>query len=96
MSNANSIKVVARFRPQNRTEIEAGGQPIVRFNGLDTCTIDVSEFGFMAREVLCIGSRVTHSPKERKARLPSTAYLICHASNPISSTTPSNLLSMIS
>jgi kinesin family protein 5 len=42
MSNANSIKVVARFRPQNRVEIESGGQPIVSFDGQDTCTIDVS------------------------------------------------------
>ncbi|SPQ20071.1 c0e7114d-7498-4cce-9ee1-008dff8377a1 [Thermothielavioides terrestris] len=43
MSNANSIKVVARFRPQNRVEIESGGQPIVRFDGDDTCTIDSKE-----------------------------------------------------
>lgn len=40
MSN-NSIKVVARFRPQNRIEIESGGKPIVTFNSEDTCTIDV-------------------------------------------------------
>ncbi|KXX83425.1 Kinesin heavy chain [Madurella mycetomatis] len=43
MSNANSIKVVARFRPQNRIEIESGGQPIVRFDGQDTCTVDSKE-----------------------------------------------------
>ncbi|KAL2024012.1 hypothetical protein VTK56DRAFT_247 [Thermocarpiscus australiensis] len=43
MSNANSIKVVARFRPQNRVEIESGGQPVVRFDGPDTCTIDSKE-----------------------------------------------------
>ncbi|KAL1842631.1 hypothetical protein VTJ49DRAFT_4679 [Mycothermus thermophilus] len=43
MSNANSIKVVARFRPQNRVEIESGGQPIVTFDGPDTCTIDSRE-----------------------------------------------------
>jgi kinesin family protein 5 len=42
MSNANSIKVVARFRPQNRIEIESGGQPIVSFDGQETCTVDVS------------------------------------------------------
>ena len=42
MSSANSIKVVARFRPQNKIEIESGGQPIVRFDGQDTCTVDVS------------------------------------------------------
>lgn len=39
---SNSIKVVARFRPQNRVEIESGGQPIVSFQGPDTCTVDVS------------------------------------------------------
>ena len=38
---SNSIKVVARFRPQNRIEIDSGGQPIVRFDGEDTCTVDV-------------------------------------------------------
>ncbi|KAK4186870.1 kinesin heavy chain [Podospora australis] len=43
MSNANSIKVVARFRPQNRIEIESGGQPIVTFDGQDTCTVDSKE-----------------------------------------------------
>lgn len=42
MSTANSIKVVARFRPQNRVELESGGQPVVRFEGDDTVTIDVS------------------------------------------------------
>lgn len=40
MSN-NSIKVVARFRPQNRIEIESGGKPIVTFDSDDTCTLDV-------------------------------------------------------
>ncbi|OAA62511.1 kinesin heavy chain [Niveomyces insectorum RCEF 264] len=43
MASANSIKVVARFRPQNRVEIESGGQPIVHFEGNDTCTIDSRE-----------------------------------------------------
>jgi hypothetical protein len=38
---SNSIKVVARFRPQNKTEIEVGGQPIVRFESEDTCALDV-------------------------------------------------------
>jgi kinesin family member 5 len=38
---SNSIKVVARFRPQNRTEIELGGQPIVAFESEDTCSLDV-------------------------------------------------------
>ncbi|RQM07832.1 hypothetical protein DH86_00000699 [Scytalidium sp. 3C] len=40
---SNSIKVVARFRPQNRTEIELGGQPIVAFDSEDTCTLDSKE-----------------------------------------------------
>ncbi|PSS25934.1 hypothetical protein M430DRAFT_95258 [Amorphotheca resinae ATCC 22711] len=40
---SNSIKVVARFRPQNRTEIELGGQPIVTFESEDTCLLDSKE-----------------------------------------------------
>ncbi|TPX14384.1 uncharacterized protein E0L32_005580 [Thyridium curvatum] len=43
MSSANSIKVVARFRPQNRVELDSGGQPIVSFEGNDTCTVDSKE-----------------------------------------------------
>ncbi|SPO06007.1 related to kinesin [Cephalotrichum gorgonifer] len=43
MSNANSIKVVARFRPQNKVELASGGTPIVTFDGDDTCTIDSKE-----------------------------------------------------
>jgi hypothetical protein len=42
MSANNSIKVVARFRPQNKIELASGGQPIVSFDGEDTCTVDVS------------------------------------------------------
>ncbi|KAK5998527.1 Kinesin heavy chain [Cladobotryum mycophilum] len=38
-----SIKVVARFRPQNRVEIESGGKPIVSFTSDDTCTLDSKE-----------------------------------------------------
>lgn len=38
---SNSIKVVARFRPQNRIENEQGGLPVVRFEADDTCAIDV-------------------------------------------------------
>lgn len=44
MSGANTIKVVARFRPQNRVENESGGQPIVKFEGDDTVTIDVRAY----------------------------------------------------
>ncbi|KAJ3479834.1 hypothetical protein NLG97_g8219 [Lecanicillium saksenae] len=43
MSAANSIKVVARFRPQNRIELESGGKPIVAFQGDDTCSLDSKE-----------------------------------------------------
>ncbi|PHH56023.1 Kinesin heavy chain [Ceratocystis fimbriata CBS 114723] len=43
MSGANSIKVVARFRPQNKIELASGGQPIVTFDGQDTCTVDSKE-----------------------------------------------------
>ncbi|UNI21692.1 Kinesin heavy chain [Purpureocillium takamizusanense] len=38
--SANSIKVVARFRPQNRIELDSGGKPIVSFNSDDSCTVD--------------------------------------------------------
>ncbi|KAJ5027946.1 P-loop containing nucleoside triphosphate hydrolase protein [Bipolaris maydis] len=43
MSGSNSIKVVARFRPQNKVEIASGGEPIVEFNSEDTCTIQSKE-----------------------------------------------------
>ncbi|KAG0138003.1 P-loop containing nucleoside triphosphate hydrolase protein [Tuber indicum] len=35
----NTIKVVARFRPQNSTEIREGGEPIVSFPSEDTCEL---------------------------------------------------------
>lgn len=41
MASANSIKVVARFRPQNKIELNSGGEPIVSFAGPDTCSINV-------------------------------------------------------
>ncbi|KAH7312823.1 kinesin heavy chain [Rhexocercosporidium sp. MPI-PUGE-AT-0058] len=40
---SNSIKVVARFRPQNRIEVGEGGQPIVAFETEDTCRLDSKE-----------------------------------------------------
>jgi len=49
---SNSIKVVARFRPQNRTEIELGGQPIVEFDSEDTCRLDVCAYQTVERHVL--------------------------------------------
>lgn len=48
MSSVNSIKVVARFRPQNKAELDYGGRPIVRFDGDDTLTIDVRTRGGIA------------------------------------------------
>ncbi|KAI9892153.1 MAG: Kinesin heavy chain [Vezdaea aestivalis] len=41
--SGNTIKVVARFRPQNKTEIESGGQPIVSFESEDTCNLNTKE-----------------------------------------------------
>lgn len=35
----NTIKVVARFRPQNKVEIREGGEPIVTFPSEDTCEL---------------------------------------------------------
>ncbi|RYN76863.1 Kinesin heavy chain [Alternaria tenuissima] len=40
---SNTIKVVARFRPQNKIEIASGGEPIVEFKNDDTCTIQSKE-----------------------------------------------------
>ena len=39
--SANSIKVVARFRPQNKIELDSGGKPIVSFQSEDSCSLDV-------------------------------------------------------
>ncbi|KAJ4381784.1 Kinesin heavy chain [Didymella sp. IMI 355093] len=40
---SNTIKVVARFRPQNKVEIASGGEPIVDFKSEDTCSINSKE-----------------------------------------------------
>lgn len=42
-SNANTIKVVARFRPQNKIELASGGEPIVDFENEETCKINSRE-----------------------------------------------------
>ena len=34
-------KVVARFRPPNKTELASGGETIVNFETEDTCNINV-------------------------------------------------------
>ncbi|KAL7270503.1 Kinesin heavy chain [Rhizina undulata] len=39
----NTIKVVARFRPQNSVEIREGGEPIVTFPTEDTCELTSKE-----------------------------------------------------
>ncbi|KAK5130095.1 hypothetical protein LTR08_002483 [Meristemomyces frigidus] len=39
MATGNTIKVVARFRPQNKIEVAAGSEPIVAFKGNDSCTV---------------------------------------------------------
>ncbi|KAL4908596.1 hypothetical protein BDW74DRAFT_101986 [Aspergillus multicolor] len=40
---SNTIKVVARFRPQNKVELASGGQPIVEFENEETCAINSKE-----------------------------------------------------
>ena len=42
-SQGNNIKVVARFRPQNKIELAHGGEPIVKFEGEDTCGLNSTE-----------------------------------------------------
>ncbi|KAK5069927.1 hypothetical protein LTR64_007891 [Lithohypha guttulata] len=39
----NNIKVVARFRPQNKIELANGGQTVVQFEGVDTVTVSSNE-----------------------------------------------------
>ncbi|KAK9367764.1 P-loop containing nucleoside triphosphate hydrolase protein [Lipomyces kononenkoae] len=43
--NSSSIKVVARFRPQNDAELQQGGSAVVAFAGEDTCNIETKDFG---------------------------------------------------
>ncbi|CAK3745884.1 Kinesin heavy chain [Lecanosticta acicola] len=43
MSTANTIKVVARFRPQNKVEQSVGSEQIVEFNSPESCTINSKE-----------------------------------------------------
>lgn len=43
MATANTIKVVARFRPQNKIELTAGGEPIVEFESEDSCRVQSRE-----------------------------------------------------
>jgi kinesin family protein 5 len=40
---ANTIKVVARFRPQNKIELAAGSEQIVEFSSEDTCSLSSKE-----------------------------------------------------
>ncbi|KAF2659859.1 kinesin-domain-containing protein [Lophiostoma macrostomum CBS 122681] len=59
MASSNSIKVVARFRPQNKIEIASGGEPIVEFKTEDTCSIqsDEASGGFTFDRVFDMSSR---------------------------------------
>ncbi|KAI9762895.1 MAG: Kinesin heavy chain [Geoglossum simile] len=41
--SGNTIKVVARFRPQNKVELESGGEPVVQFQSEDTCELNSKE-----------------------------------------------------
>ncbi|KAI9658010.1 MAG: Kinesin heavy chain [Bathelium mastoideum] len=43
MASYNTIKVVARFRPQNKIELASGGEPIVDFESEDTCKVSSQE-----------------------------------------------------
>ncbi|KAK3114501.1 hypothetical protein LTR53_007142 [Teratosphaeriaceae sp. CCFEE 6253] len=43
MSTANTIKVVARFRPQNKIEVAAGSEQVVDFTSDDTCSVTSRE-----------------------------------------------------
>ncbi|KAK9235877.1 P-loop containing nucleoside triphosphate hydrolase protein [Lipomyces kononenkoae] len=43
--SSSSIKVVARFRPQNAAEVQQGGSGIVSFAGKDTCIIETKDVG---------------------------------------------------
>jgi len=71
---SNSIKVVARFRPQNRIEVGEGGQPIVEFESEDTCKLDVCILSLRGRSKGAADSM--DSPKRPPGLLPSTACLI--------------------
>ncbi|CAI7580295.1 hypothetical protein N7533_009876 [Penicillium manginii] len=42
-AGSNTIKVIARFRPQNKVELASGGQPIVHFEGEESCMITSQE-----------------------------------------------------
>ncbi|KAE8354043.1 P-loop containing nucleoside triphosphate hydrolase protein [Aspergillus coremiiformis] len=42
-SSNTSIKVVARFRPQNKVELSSGGEPIVDFENEQSCQINSKE-----------------------------------------------------
>ncbi|KAI7315575.1 hypothetical protein KC315_g11029, partial [Hortaea werneckii] len=46
MADSNSIKVVARFRPQNKIEVGAGSEQIVEFTNPETCRVLNGNFTF--------------------------------------------------
>ncbi|KAF2149307.1 kinesin-domain-containing protein [Myriangium duriaei CBS 260.36] len=45
MASYNTIKVVARFRPQNKIELASGGGTVVEFESEDTCNVQSKEGG---------------------------------------------------
>ncbi|KAJ5606644.1 hypothetical protein N7510_009425 [Penicillium lagena] len=42
-AGSNTIKVVARFRPQNKVELASGGEPVVEFENEESCIINSKE-----------------------------------------------------
>ncbi|OJJ45567.1 hypothetical protein ASPZODRAFT_17017 [Penicilliopsis zonata CBS 506.65] len=58
-SSNNTIKVVARFRPQNKVELASGGEPIVDFENEQSCKINSREgiSAFTFDRVFPMGSR---------------------------------------
>ncbi|KAJ5917749.1 hypothetical protein N7454_010124 [Penicillium verhagenii] len=42
-AGSNTIKVVARFRPQNKVELGSGGTPVVEFENEESCVINSRE-----------------------------------------------------
>lgn len=59
LHRSGNVKVLARFRPQNKVELSNGGEPIVRFDTEDTCAIESQEASgaFTFDRVFDMGSR---------------------------------------
>lgn len=48
------MTVVARFRPQNKTEIGHGAEPIVDFESEESCRIEVRPSHILSRVVVVL------------------------------------------